>query len=135
LVAQQPMCWFGTSFMPQWIMREYLARRGSNAFKPDTLEASRCPLLGYSLKGLQVEGTVIPQWFLRTHTQPEVGEAGYDAGAEQLYAFFRSELDQFLRDDDLHPYGREIIEACLDNATAGQYEGLLDGSPFAAGVA
>ena len=130
LVPNQHIGAWATSFMPQWLMREYLARRGSNAFDPEVLEPSRCPLLGYGLKSLQVEGTVIPNWFLRTYTQPEVTEAGYDAGAEQLYAFFREELSQFLEDDDLHPFGRKIIEACHDGASAGDYERLLAESPF-----
>lgn len=130
LVPNQHVGAWATSFMPQWLMREYLARRGSNPFKPEALEPARCPLLGYNLKSLQVEGTVIPNWFLRTHTQPEVTEAGYDAGAEQLYAFFRSELEQFLADDDLHPFGRAVIEGCLSNASAEDYERLLEASPF-----
>ena len=135
LVPNQHVGAWATSFMPQWLMREYLARRGSNPFSPDAMEAARCPLLGYSLKGLQVEGTVIPHWFLRTHTQPEVTEAGYDAGADQLYAFFRTELEQFVRDKDLHPYGRQLIEACFDDASTSDYERLLDSSPFSAGGA
>jgi len=116
-------CW-KTSFSPQWIMREDLARRGSNPFKPGVLEPARCPLLGYSFRSLQFEGTHIPHWFLRTHTQPEVGEAGYDAGAEQLTEFYHSELKQFLDDDDLHPHGRKIIEACIANTDIKGYEDL-----------
>lgn len=130
LVPNQHLGAWATSFMPQWLMREYLARRGSNPFDADALEAARCPLLGYTPKSLQVEGAAIPNWFLRTHTQPEVTEAGYDAGAEQLYAFFRSELEQFAADSDLHPFGRAIIEACFDNASTTDYESLLKKSPF-----
>lgn len=33
-------------FMPQWIAREYLARRCSARFKPDQLKPARCSLLG-----------------------------------------------------------------------------------------
>ncbi|MEM7754173.1 MAG: DUF4914 family protein [Planctomycetota bacterium] len=116
-------CW-KTSFSPQWIMREYLARRGPNPFNPEALEPARCPLLGYSLRTLQVEGTQIPHWFLRTHTQPEVGDTGYDKGAEQLTEFYHNELKQFIADDDLHPTGRKIIEACLNNASVADYETL-----------
>ena len=110
--------------MPQWLMREYLARRGSNPFNPELLIDARCPLLGYALKSIQIEGTVIPTWFLRTETQPEVTPEGYDKGAEQLYAFFRSELQQFLDDPDLEPHGRAIIEACMDTASISDYESL-----------
>lgn len=130
LVPNQHVGAWATSFMPQWLMREYLARRGSNPFKPEMLQPARCPLLGYDLKTLQVEGTVIPHWFLRTHTQPEVTEAGYDAGAQQLYDFFIDELDLFSAADDLHPFGRKIIGACRDRATTEQYVQLLEESPF-----
>lgn len=130
LVPNQHVGAWETGFMPQWLMREYLARRGSAPFKPEMLEPARCPLLGYSLRTLQVEGTVIPHWFLRTHTQPEVGEAGYDAGARLLEAFFRNELKQFLADPDLHPFGRRIIEACLEGAGVKEYEGLMEGAGF-----
>lgn len=113
-----------TAFMPQWITREYLARRGSATFQPEQLTPSRCPLLGYNLKKLQVEGTVIPRWFLQVESQPEVGEEAYDAGAKQLYDFFREQLEQFL-EPDLDPKAREIIEACLNNASAEDYDNLL----------
>jgi hypothetical protein len=130
LVPNQHIGAWRTSFMPQWLMREYLARRGSNPFKPEALRASRCPLLGYSLRSLQVEGTVIPNWFLRPQTQPEVGEAGYDAGAEQLRAFFDQELGQFAADSDLHPFGRTLIEACRDGASVDDYAKLGEETPF-----
>ncbi len=129
LVPNQHVGAWKTSFMPQWLMREYLARRGSNPFKPETLRPARCPLLGYALRTLQVEGTVIPHWFLRPETQPEVGEAGHDAGAEQLRKFFHNELDLFLV-EDLHPIGRKIVEACKDGATVADYEELSTHSPW-----
>ncbi len=112
------------SFMPQWIAREYLARRGLARFRPDQIGPARCPLLGYSIRSLQVEGTVISNWFLNVESQPEVGPAGYDAGADILYDFFRKQLHQFL-EADLHPIGRQIIQACLDGATVKDYESFL----------
>ena len=39
-------------------------------------------------------------------------------------------LGQFLADDDLHPFGRKIIEACMDNALVSDYERVLEESPF-----
>ena len=33
-------------FMPQWLVREYLARRGNAKFAPDSLREARCSLLG-----------------------------------------------------------------------------------------
>jgi hypothetical protein len=73
-----------TGFVPQWIAREYLARRGNAKFKPDQIVPARCPLLGWSLAALQVEGRQIPKWFLQVETQPEVGVEAYDAGAGML---------------------------------------------------
>ncbi len=110
-------------FMPQWITREYLARRGNADFSPEQVEPSRCPLLGYSLRHLQVEGTTLSNGFLQVETQPEVGEEAYDAGAAKLREFFKSELEQFL-EADLDPHGRKIIEACFDGASAEDYERL-----------
>jgi hypothetical protein len=37
-----------TGFMPQWIAREYLARRGGARFSSEQVTPSRCPLLGYA---------------------------------------------------------------------------------------
>ena len=124
LVPNQHIGAWRASFMPQWLMREYLARRGSNPFNPDALVPARCPVLGYTLRTVQIEGTVIPTWFLRPETQPEVTEAGYDAGAAQLIEFFGEQLSQFLADDDLHPYGRRVIEACMAGADQEEYERL-----------
>lgn len=111
-------------FMPQWITREYLARRGSARFRSDQITAARCPLLGYAMHKMQVEGTIIPHWFLEVETQPQVGTAGYDAGAKILTAFFHEQLEQF-KEDDLDPLGRKIIDACLANASVSEYESLL----------
>lgn len=77
-------------FIPQWIAREYLARRGSAKFKPEQIRPARCALLGYTLHQLQVEGRMVARWFLQVDTQPEVGEPAYDQGAEILYGFFRT---------------------------------------------
>ncbi len=111
-------------FMPQWIAREYLARRGSAKFKPEQVRPARCPLLGYTLHQLQVEGRMIPRWFLQVDTQPEVGEEAYDQGAEILYALFRRCLVDFLH-PDLAPLGRQIIECCLDGGSVADYEALI----------
>lgn len=118
------------SFMPQWISREYMARRGIAQFTPDQLMGSRCPLLGYTLKSMQVEGSVIPTDFLRVHEQPEIGEEGFEAGAAILNDFFKKELVKYLS-KELHPDGRKIIECCLDDGKISDYEALIghpDGS-------
>ena len=112
------------SFMPQWIAREYLARRGNTPFRADQLMPSRCPLLGHSMRHLQVEGTVLSGWFLQVDTQPEVGEEGYDKGAEMLYDFFEQQLRKF-DEPDLDPLGRRIIEACLERSSIEEYAKLI----------
>ncbi len=108
-------------FMPQWIAREYLARRSAAPFRPDQLVPARCALLGFGLQSLQVEGTPIGHWFLRVESQPEVGEEAYDLGARALEAFFANQLVPFEDDYDLHPVGRKIIDACLSGATVEDY--------------
>jgi hypothetical protein len=113
-------CW-ETGFAPQWVVREYLARRGSAVFPPEKIAPARCPLLGYAPNNLLVEGTEISRWFLRVESQPEVGEEGYDAGARILADFFEKQLRPFLAENDLNPVGRKIIEACLDGATVQQF--------------
>jgi hypothetical protein len=112
------------SFMPQWIAREYLARRGGAKFRPEQLTPSRCPLLGYNLYQLQVEGRMIERMFLNVESQPEVGVEGYDQGAEVLYEFFGRYLPAYLT-PDLDPLGRQIIECCLDRGTVEDYESFI----------
>jgi len=116
-------------FMPQWITREYLARRGGAKFSRNKLRASRCQLLGYSPGSILVEGRTIGSWFFEVDKQPEVGAEAYDAGAKILTEFFHRELEVFL-ENDLLPTGRKIIECCLANGTLADYDRLL-GSPFA----
>jgi hypothetical protein len=116
-------------FMPEWVAREYLARRGAARFEPNQLRASRCPLLGYTLHQLQVEGSLVSRWFLQVETQPEVGFAAYDQGATILYDFFRTCLAEF-NHPDLDPLGRQIIECCLDGGKARDYETLISTDDF-----
>lgn len=111
-------------FMPQWIAREYLARRGSARFKPDQIMPARCALLGYLPRQLLVEGRMISNWFMQVETQPEVGEAAYDAGAAMLREFFRSCLADFDA-PELMPLGRRIIQCCLDDGSVQDYESLI----------
>jgi hypothetical protein len=53
-----------------------------------------------------------------------VEEAGYDAGAEMLYDFFRAELPKYLT-PDLHPTGRRIIETCLKGGSVEDYLDII----------
>jgi hypothetical protein len=113
-----------TGFCPQWVAREYIARRGHARFKKGQIEPARCSLLGHALYQLNIEGRAIPRWFLQVNTQPEVGDEAYDKGAAMLYEFFRRCLAEFDH-PDLDPLGRKIIECCLNNGTVEDYEALL----------
>lgn len=124
LVPNQHVGAWETGFMPQWISREYLARRGTAPFRPHQLTPARCPLLGYAFRTMQVEGTLIPEWLLQVDRQPEVGEDGYDAGAAIFRDFFERELKKFVH-PDLDPLGREIITCCLDKGNIDDYQKLM----------
>jgi len=114
------------SFMPQWVSREYLARRGIAPLQPDQIVKSRSPLLGYTLKTMAVEGTILPPYFLRVDEQPEIGVEGFNKGAKILQDFFKSELEQYLKHPDLDPLGRKIIECCMSEGTTEDYDKLID---------
>jgi hypothetical protein len=130
LIPNQYVGAWKVGFMAQWITREYLARRGVAPFTADQVRASRCPLLGYSLHNLHVEGRTVARWFLQVDTQPEVGEETFDRGAEILYAFFRKCLADF-DSPGLDPLGRQIIECCLDHGTVEDYERLIPAETLA----
>ncbi len=124
IVPNQYVGAWATGFMPQWLAREYLARRGGARFRKEQIVPARCPLLGYAMHSMQIEGTMTPRWLLELQTQPEVGEEGYDAGAALLYGFFRRELVGFL-EPDLDSLGRQIIQCCLDGGRLHDLEALI----------
>jgi hypothetical protein len=111
-------------FMPQWIAREYLARRGSAKFRPDQLVPARASLLGYLPNELHVEGRSLPVQFLHVNTQPEVGDSAYDSGSKMLRAFFVSSLGDYA-EPELTPLARRIIECCLDRGSVEDYRALI----------
>jgi len=125
LIPNQNIGAWAVGFMPQWIAREYLARRGGARFSTGQMKSSRCPLLGYTPTAIIVEGRTIGKWFFEVDQQPEVGPAAYDRGAEILADFFHQELPQFLV-PELLPEGRQIIECCLAGGTLSDYAALLD---------
>jgi len=124
LVPNQFIGVWKVGFKPQLLMREYLTRRGNAQLRQDQYQASRCPLLGYELNYLTIEGAKIPSRFLKVYKQDEVGLGGYDAGAEKLYDFFKEELVQYLT-PELNPLGRKIIETCLNGASVADYEVMI----------
>ena len=92
LLPNQHIGAWEVGFMPQWIAREYLARRGGARFTAEIMRPSRCPLLGYTPGTIVIEGTTIGKLFFEVDQQPEVGVAAYDRGSEILADFFEREL-------------------------------------------
>jgi len=109
LIPNQHIGAYKVGFMP-----EYIARRGTAKFKKEQLIEAICPLLGYSVESLKIDGTFITTYLLRVNEQAEVGNNGYDKGATILNDFFKKEASQFYR-DELHPKGKEIIEILLND--------------------
>lgn len=124
LIPNQHIGAYEVSFMPQWVAREYIARRGGAKFKQEHLVDSRCSLLGYTVDSLKVDGQYVRNTFLYPETQHEVGTEGYDAGAAQLYDFFKDELEKF-NTDELDPLGKKIIELFLNNASVEEYAEII----------
>lgn len=124
LIPNQNIGAYHVGFMPQWIAREYIARRGSAKFKPEHLVESRCSLLGYSLDSLKVDGQYVRKSFLYPEMQGEVGKEAYDKGATMLSDFFKKELEKF-NTPMLDPLGRKIIELVLNDADLKDYIELL----------
>ena len=119
LIPNQHIGAYHVGFMGEWLSREYLARH--NGFvREKHLVPARCPLFGYALDEMKLDGQFIRQTFLRPETQSKLGNAGYDAGAKILTDFFKEQLQQFIS-DDLDPLGREIIDCCLHDGTLDDY--------------
>lgn len=119
LIPNQYIGAYHVGFMGEWITREYLARRNASV-RLKHLVKSRCPLFGYSLEEMKIDGQYVRQTFLRPELQSKLGFEGYDAGAKILTDFFKEQLQEFLT-DDLDPLGRQIIELCLRDAPLEDY--------------
>jgi hypothetical protein len=124
LIPNQHIGAYEVGFVPQWVAREYIARRGSAKFKPEHLVEARCSILGYGLGSLKVDGQYIRKAFLQPEMQQEVGLEGYDAGSKILLDFFKAEVEKFLT-PELHETGRKIIELLLSDATVQEYNDIL----------
>ncbi len=124
LIPNQYIGSYYVGFAPEWIAREFLARHGSARFKSNKIQSSRCPLLGYSLTSLKVNGQDIPQLLLNVEKQMGVGTKGYDKGAKILSDFFKEELKQF-HTQKLHPLGRAIIDLCFNDASLEDFSEVL----------
>jgi hypothetical protein len=124
LVPNQHIGVWRVGFKPQLMMREYLTRRGNAKLRSDQYQDARCPLLGYELNYLTIEGSKIPSRFLKVYRQNDVGTEGYDEGARILTDFFKRELKKFIT-PDLSLIGRKIIDACMSDATVTDYNAIL----------
>ena len=124
LIPNQHIGAYEVGFMPQWIAREYIARRGGAKFKQEHLKEARCTLLGFYLDSLKLDGQYIRKAFLQPEMQAEVGVEGYEAGANILTEFFKRELVKF-NTDDLLPLGKEIISCFFNDASIQEYLDLI----------
>ncbi|MBF0253253.1 MAG: DUF4914 family protein [Candidatus Omnitrophica bacterium] len=111
-------------FMPQWVSREYFARRGVAKFRKEQLNPSRCNILGYLPSRLVVEGIQIPDYFLNVQDQYEVGEEAYDRGADMLINFFSKQLEKY-RIPELDPVGAKIIDCFMSGGTVDDYASII----------
>ncbi len=123
LTPNQHVGAYRVGFAAQWLTREYLARRGAGRIRPEHLVPSRCPLFGYTLKEVKIDGQLIRPTFLRPDKQSQVGVEAYDEGARLLTDFFKAELAQYLT-DELDPLGRAIIEVAMRDGTIEDYVAL-----------
>lgn len=119
LIPNQYIGAYYVGFMSEWLTREYLARKGGR-LKLKHLNPARCPLFGFSLDEMKIDGQYVRQTFLRPEMQSRLGIDGYDEGVKLLSDFFKKELKQFLT-NDLDPMGGQIIELCLNDAPLEKY--------------
>lgn len=124
LIPNQHIGVYKIGFAAEWISREYLARRGGVNMKMDRLSPARCPLMGYTLNEMKVDGQQIRTKFLRPETQESLGIEGYDAGAKILYDFFAKELSVY-DVEELHPVGKQILECFKKNGSVEDYCSII----------
>ena len=119
LIPNQHIGAYQIGFMGEWLTREYLARRNGTV-RMKHLVPARCPIFGFSLDEMKIDGQYVRRTFLRPELQSKLGYEGYDAGAKILTDFMKEQVKQFLT-DDLDPVGRQIIELCLRDAPLEDY--------------
>ncbi|GAB2459746.1 DUF4914 family protein [Xylanimonas ulmi] len=120
LTPNQHIGAYRVDFAAEWLTREYLARRGQGHIRRDSLVPARCPLFGYAMWEMKIDGQQVRPSLLRPELQSKVGVEAYDIGAAIITEFFKDELRQFLS-PELHPLGRRIIETCLNDGTLDDY--------------
>lgn len=124
LIPNQNIGIYKVGFAPEWISREYLARRGGVNMRMDRLTPAPCPILGYCLKDMKVDGQHIPPKFLRPELQELLGKEGYEVGAKILTDFFAKELKVY-DTPELHPVGRQILDSFASGGSVEDYCGII----------
>lgn len=124
LIPNQYIGAYKVGFSAQWATREYLARRGGCKFKKDALKEARCAILGYVPESIKIDGMLMPKGLLNVNMQLEVGNEAYDIGAKILTDFFKKELKKY-DTEKLNPLGKEIIKACMEDASLEDYYKLI----------
>jgi len=127
LIPNQYIGAWKVGFMPQWLAREYMARRGTSRFRSEQIQPARLPLLGYALHNIHIEGSQLSRWFMQVDTQPEVGVEAYDEGARIWKDFFQRCLGDFCQ-PDLTDLGQKIIQCCMDGGQVEDYKSLIQNS-------
>ena len=80
--------------------------------------------MGYALNSVKLDGNVIPKGFLQVNYQTEVGNEAYDEGAKILTDFFKEQLEPF-NVKELDSLGKQIIDACMKDASVEDYFNLI----------
>jgi len=124
LIPNQHVGAWEVGFAGQWVVREYLARRGGVRFPREKLTPARCPLLGWSLREMRLDGQEIPPQLLRPELQEDLGEGGYDRGAQELADFFTQALGDYAP-KDLPPVGRAILDCFRQGGRVEDYEAII----------
>ena len=119
LIPNQHIGAYHVGFMGEWLSREFLSRRVGQVKKRHLIPA-RCPLFGYSLEEMKIDGQYIRQTFLRPELQSRLGEKGYDEGAKILTDYFKEQLAQF-DVEELSPLGHQIIQLVMNDAPLEEY--------------
>lgn len=119
LIPNQHIGAYRVGFMGEWLTREYLARHNGTV-RMKHLVPARCPLFGYSLDEMKIDGQYVRRTFLRPELQSKLGFEGYDAGVKILTDFMKDQLMDFIT-DELDPIGRQIIDLCLHDAKLEDY--------------
>ncbi len=127
LIPNQHIGAWQVGFAGEWIAREYLARLGGRVPRRRLVPA-RCPLFGFSLDEMELEGQRIPRELLRPELQPALGSEAYDAGAAMLCSFVKEQAAPFLT-EELDPIGRRILALFLEDAPLEEYVKLTPPEP------